>query len=119
VLAAIWSVLGGLLFALFPAQALSSFGLGTATEALIISRDAGITLIGLGIINWLARNATGSPLRALLWGNIFILVVDSAVNVWEIASGLIPVAAAASFVIPIVLMFVLVMGLRSAAQAGT
>jgi hypothetical protein len=87
ILAAVWSVLGRLLFALFPAQALSSFGLGTASEALIISRDAGVTLIGLGIINRLARNATGNPLRAPLWGNIFILVVDSAVNVWEIASG--------------------------------
>jgi hypothetical protein len=99
----------------FPAQVLSAFGLGTPNEALIVSRDAGVTLIGVGIINWMARNATGAPLRGLLWGNIFMLVVDTAVNIWEIAAGMIPFGlAAASFVIPLVLVTVFALGLRSA-----
>jgi hypothetical protein len=81
---AAWAVVAGLASTLFPAQMLSGFGLATPNEALIVARDNGVTLIGVGIINLMARNATGASLRGLLWGNIFIQVGIAAVNAWEV-----------------------------------
>jgi len=50
----------------------------------------------------------------MLWGNLFIVVVDGVVNVWEIAAGLIPPLAAVSLVIPLALAVVFALGLRRA-----
>ena len=61
------------------------------------ARDTGTVLIGVGVIDWLARNAVGAPLRGLLWGNLFIRVVAMVVNYWEFAVGLMP-SGAASFI---------------------
>jgi hypothetical protein len=58
--------------------ALSSFGFTATTEAVVVSREVGVALAGLGIINWLARNAVGGPLRGLLWGNIVLQPVRAA-----------------------------------------
>src|SRR5947209_9576774 len=98
-IAAVLAILFGLSLALLPAQMLTGFGLRTPDEALVVSRDVGVTLIGLGIINWLARDATGAPLRGLLWGNIFIQVAEFVVNGWEIVAGILPAAAAGGLVI--------------------
>jgi hypothetical protein len=72
---------------------LTAFGLGMPNEGLILARDAGVLLIGVGIIDWMARDAVGAPLRGLLWGNIFIRGAEIVVNVWEIAVGMIPLNA--------------------------
>ncbi len=104
----------GLALALAPAQMLSGFGLGTPVEGQIVSRDVGVTLIGLAIINWMARDATGTALRGLLWGNIFIQAAEIVVNGWEIAAGILPSAAAGGLVIHLVLGIVFALGLRRA-----
>jgi len=110
---AVIAVASGSAFALAPAQMLSAFGVGTPTEALIVMRDGGITLTGVGIINWLARHATGAPLRAVLWGNIFIYVVDGLVNAWEIVAGLIPPGVApASLIIALAAVIMYASALR-------
>lgn len=111
---AVLAFIFGLGLALAPAQMLSGFGLGTPTEGLIVSRDVGVTLIGLGLINWLARDAVGAPLRGLLWGNIFIQVAETVVNGWEIAAGQLPASAAPGLVIHIALVVVFGLGLRRA-----
>jgi hypothetical protein len=113
-IAAVLAVVFGLSLALLPAQMLAAFGLGTPDEALVVSRDVGVTLIGLGIINWIAREATGTPLRGLLWGNIFIQVAEIVVNGWEIVAGILPTAAAGGLVIHLALAIVLALGLRRA-----
>ena len=104
----------GAALALLPDQMLAGFGLGTPKEALVVSRDVGVTLIGLGIINWLARNATGDALRGILWGNIFIQVAEFVVNGWEIAAGILPGSAVGGLVLHLVLAVILVLGLRRA-----
>jgi hypothetical protein len=45
-------------------------------EAEILSRDLGVTLLGLGVLNWMTRGATGAPLRGVLVGNIAIQVLE-------------------------------------------
>jgi len=113
---AVFSVVSGLLFVVAPGQLLSP--LGFAANAEIQARDAGVLLIGVGIIDWLARDAVGAPLRGLLWGNLFIRVAGMAVNYWELAAGLMPSAAAAIFplltVINIALIVVFALALRRA-----
>jgi hypothetical protein len=117
-IAAVYGLVVGIPFVLVPAQVLSAVGLGTPNEALIQLRDHGVTLIGVGIISWMARNATGAPLRGLLWGSIFIQVGHIAVQVWDIAAGIIPPAVAAAgapfFVIPLALVIVYALALRRA-----
>lgn len=111
---AVVAVAFGLALALAPSQMLAGFGLGTPAEGQILSRDVGVTLIGLGIINWMARGATGTALRGLLWGNIFIQVAEFAVNGWEIAAGILPSAAAGGLVVHLVMAIVFALGLRRA-----
>jgi hypothetical protein len=112
---AVFSILLGLPLLLAPAQILSAFGLATPSEALVPARDSGVLLIGVGIIDWLARDAAGPSLRGLLWGNIFIRVAGMAVNLWEVATGIIPASAAtvaAAISVNLVLILVFALPLR-------
>ena len=82
---AVVAVIFGLLLVFAPVQMLAGFGLKAPDEGVILSRDVGSTLIGLGIINWLARNEIGPAVRALLIGNAFIQIAELVVNGWEVA----------------------------------
>jgi hypothetical protein len=95
---AAFNILFGLPLVLAPAQMLSAFGWpATPNVSLVPARDAGTVLIGVGLIDWFARDAVGAPLRGLLWGNIFIRVAAMAVNGWELAAGIIPTTALTAF----------------------
>lgn len=93
---------------------LSGFGLGMSNEELIASRDAGVLLIGLGIINWTARDAVGAPLRGLHSGNILIRVAELVVNGWENAAGMLPAWSAGALVLPLARIIVFAPALRRA-----
>ncbi len=107
------AVLFGLGLLVFPTSMLAGFGLAVPTEAKVLSRDVGATLIGLGVINWMARNATGEPLRALLVGNVVVQALELLVNGYEIAVGDLPSQAAGGLVIHLVLGAVFVLAMRS------
>ena len=109
---AVAALLFGLALILAPAQMLGGFGLGVPTEALIVSRDIGVTLIGLAIVNWMARDATGPAVRALIIGNLFIQVAEAVVNGWEVAVGVLPTQAAGGVVLHAVLAAVFALPLR-------
>jgi hypothetical protein len=95
---AVFHILVGLPLLLAPDQMLSALGIATPPDiALVQARDTGTVIVGVGIINWLARDAVGAPLRGLLWGNIFIRVAAMVVNYWELAAGLIPSGAVGFF----------------------
>jgi hypothetical protein len=116
---AVFHILVGLPILLAPAQMLSALGIAAPPDiALVQARDTGTVIIGVGIINWLARNAVGAPLRGLLWGNIFIRVAAMVVNYLELAAGLIPSVAASLFpiltVINIALIAMFALALRRA-----
>jgi hypothetical protein len=111
---AVAAVALGIPLALAPAQVLSTFGVAVPDEGLILARDAGVLLIGLGVIDWMARGAVGAPLRGLLWGNIVIRVGEIANNGWAIVNGTLPPWMAGGLVIPIVLVIVFALALRRA-----
>lgn len=97
------AVVFGVALTLLPAAMLGGFGLGAPNEAVILSRDVGVTLIGLGILNWMARDATGTSLRAILIGNLFVQAAEFVVNGYEIVSGALPGAAGGGLVIHVVM----------------
>ena len=108
------AVLFGLGLALAPSQMLGGFGLAAPNEAMILSRDVGVTLIGVGLINWLARDATGTALRGILIGNLVIQVLEFIVNGVELATGSLPAQAAGGEIIHVVLGAIFVLALRRA-----
>ena len=107
------AIVFGLGLLVFPTSMLPGFGLTASTEAKVLSRDVGATLIGLGVINWMARNATGNALRALLVGNVVIQALELVINAYEIAVGDLPTQAAGGLVIHLVLGAVFVLAMRS------
>ena len=92
---------------------LAGFGLATPVAAKVLSRDVGATLIGLGVINWMARNATSETLRALLVGNVVVQALELLINGYEIAIGDLPTQAAGGLLIHLVLGAVFVLAMRS------
>jgi hypothetical protein len=107
------AVVFGLALLVFPTSMLAGFGLAVGNEAKVLSRDVGATLIGLGVINWMARDATGQALRALLVGNVVVQALELLVNGYEIAAGELPTQAAGGLVIHLVLGAVFVLAMRS------
>jgi hypothetical protein len=69
---------------------------------------AGTLLIGVGVIDWFARDAVGAPLRGLLWGNIFLRVGAIVVNGWEFATGQLPGVSGATLAVLIAITVALV-----------
>jgi hypothetical protein len=90
---AVFYTLIGLATVLVPAQLLSAIGWPAPPDDMLVpTRDLGTLLVVLGIINWLARDAVGPPLRGLLWANIIRPAASMVVNGWEIAVGDVPAA---------------------------
>jgi len=115
----IFYVLLGLITVLAPGQLVTAVGWPTpGDETLVPVRDGGTVLIVLGVIDWLARDAVGSPLRGLLWGNLLRPVGSVAVNVWEIATGAIPATvvgvAAVALAVDVALFVLFALALRNA-----
>jgi hypothetical protein len=111
---AIAALIFGLLLTLAPGPMLAGFGLEPSGAATVVSRDVGVTLIGLGIINWLARDATGSALRGLLIGNIAVQVLEIVVNGYALGTGALPASSAPGLLIHLILGSVFLLGLRGA-----
>jgi hypothetical protein len=112
------AIVFGAALTFLPVAMLGGFGLGAPNEAVILSRDVGVTLIGVGILNWMARGATGTALRAILVGNLFIQVAEFVVNAYEIASGALPGAAAGGLVIHVVLAVIFAIPLMRSSRAA-
>jgi hypothetical protein len=94
----------GLSLLLAPDPMLRAFGLSPHTDGLVVSRDVGVMLVGLAILNWLARAAEPGPaLRAVLVANLAVQVLEIAVNGAEIVMGDLPSAAAPGLGIHVVL----------------
>lgn len=103
----------GLALLVFPTTTLAGFGLAVSDDTKVLSRDVGATLIGLGVINWMARNATGDILRALLVGNLVVQALELLINGYEVIVGDLSTQAASGLLIHLVLGAVFVLAMRS------
>ena len=110
------AVVFGLALFVSPESMLAGFGPATPVAAKVLSRDVGATLIGLGVINWMARNAGGEALRALLVGNVIVQALELLINGYEIVVGDLPTQAAGGLFIHLILGAVFVLAMRSASS---
>ena len=107
------ALLFGLALFVSPESMLAGFGVAAPASTRVLARDVGATLIGLGVINWMARNATGAVLRALLVGNVVVQALELLINGYEIVVGDLPSQAAGGLVIHLVIGAVFVLAMRS------
>jgi len=92
-----WVFGAALLFA--ATQLLAPMGI-TVTPAIAVTGQAqGAILVGLGVINWIARGATGRAVRAILAGNLVVQVLSWIVIVRALALGIVPMQNAGAVVI--------------------
>ena len=114
IIGAVAAMAFGLALTVAPASMLGGFGLAVPNEAIVVARDVGVTLIGVGVINWIGRDATGTPLRAILVGNLVIQALEIVVNGYEIAVGMLPGQASGGLVLHLVLGAIFVLAMRRA-----
>lgn len=93
----------GLGLTLVPEPVAGGFMNAFPTEAEVLSRDLGVTLLGLAVLNWMTRDATGPALRGVLMGNLLIQALEIVVNGLEIAADKLPSVAAGGLVFHLVL----------------
>ncbi len=104
----------GVPLVVFPAAVLGSSGVTASDVAISLSRGAGATLIGLGVINWMARNASGEALGARLVGNLVVQALSLVVNAYGVLTGQLPPQSGVASPIHLVLAAVFVLGMRGA-----
>jgi hypothetical protein len=64
------------------------FGLDLNDLSVVLFRDLGSTLIGVAVINWMARGTQDTKaLKAIVLGNLVIQVLGVIVNVADITQG--------------------------------
>lgn len=116
---AVFFFLVGIVFIVAPGPIMSAIGWPeTPDPAIVLARDGGVMFTAVGIIDWWSRNAVGTPLLGLLWGNMFIRVIGGGLNLWEFSIGLTPSALgagiAAALVVDVAFIVILALALRSA-----
>lgn len=114
---AVAAAIFGLLLTFAPGPMLEGFGLGTSDEGMVLSRDLGVTLLGIALLNWLARGAAGPAVKAILIGNFAIQVLEIVVNSYEIFADVLPAKAAGGILIHVILGAIFALGLVKARAA--
>jgi hypothetical protein len=112
------SIFFGFPLLLFPASILEVAGLVLPDAGVAIARGAGATVIGVGIIDWMLRGATGDVARALLRGNLALQVMSLAVNATEVIAGNLPLQAASASLVHLNLSAMLLVALRTAPRSS-
>jgi hypothetical protein len=82
--AAVIATLFGVVFLLAPVQMMSLYGVTLDESGWWIARYLGGAFIGIGLINWSARNSQDSQaFRAIVLGGFVISVLGLVVALWE------------------------------------
>lgn len=80
-IAAILAWIFGAMLLLIPANFYTPTGIAMTPMIATIAQAHGATLVGLGVIDWLARNAERQGLVAVLAGNLVVQILSLAVVV--------------------------------------
>ena len=78
-IAAILACLFGAMLLILPAEMYASTGIAMTPMIATLAQAHGATLVGLGVVNWLARNADRQGLIAVLTGNLVVQVLSLGV----------------------------------------
>lgn len=88
-IAAVIGLVFGVSFVLFPGQMMSLYETEVGEAGIWLGRYFGSAIIGVTVVNWLARNAdTSVALRAILLGFCVMSIVGLIVAVLEMISGI-------------------------------
>jgi len=101
-IAAILAWLFGAMLLIVPAGMYAPTGIAMTPMIATLAQAHGATLMGLGVVNWLARNADRQGLIAVLTGNLVVQVLSLGVvlRTMQLGAGL---AVAPGVVIHVVL----------------
>jgi len=101
-IAAILAWLFGAMLLILPAEMYAPTGIAMTPMIATLAQAHGATLVGLGVVNWLARNADRQGLIAVLTGNLVVQVLSLGVVIrtMQLGAGL---AVAPGVVIHVVL----------------
>jgi len=101
-IAAILAWLFGAMLLIVPAEMYTPTGIAMTPMIATLAQAHGATLVGLGVVNWLARNADRQGLIAVLTGNLVVQVLSLGVVIrtMQLGAGL---AVAPGVVIHVVL----------------
>jgi hypothetical protein len=101
-LAAVLAWLFGAMLLFIPGQFYAPTGIDMTPLLATIAQAHGATLVGLGVVNWLARGAERTGLIAILAGNLIVQILSLIVVVRTMTLGAGP-AVAPGIVIHVVL----------------
>lgn len=88
VISAILALFFGIGLLAAPETMLSNFGLTADETGLVLSRDLGITLLGLAYLNWTVRNEqTSRTLKAVLGANLIVQGGETVANLYSLSNG--------------------------------
>jgi hypothetical protein len=92
----------GAMLLIVPAEFYAPTGIAMTPMVATLAQAHGATLVGLGVVNWLARNADRQGLIAVLTGNLVVQVLSLGVVIrtMQLGAGL---AVAPGVVIHVVL----------------
>lgn len=104
VASAVLALLFGLGLTLAPDAMMSQFGLTPDAAGRVLSRDLGVVLVAVGVMDWLARNAQPGPaLSAILWANLLVQGLETVVDTIHIATKQIAVAGVGGVALHVIL----------------
>jgi hypothetical protein len=86
-ISAILSWLFGAALLLAPGPFYAPTGLAMTPPVASVAQAHGATLVGLGVINWMARAANRSGLAAVLTGNFVVQILSLAVAIRTVMLG--------------------------------
>ena len=93
VIGAACALLFGAMLITTPDAILRGLGLEAHGDGILVARHMAIVVLGLAVLNWLARNAEGHTLRAILVANLFVQVGGFVLRTAEIVTRQLPGAA--------------------------
>jgi hypothetical protein len=102
---AIVAVIYGVIFVLFPAQAIALYGVTGEPHAAYNAQYFGSALLGLGVISWSARSFKDwDAVRAVLIGGLVTNIVGLPLTLWGLEQGLVNAMGWSSVVLYVLLI---------------
>ena len=88
-IAGILALLFGLAFLLVPAQTMDMYGVTLDISGQYVARYLGSAFLGLGVLNWSARNAksTEAGLQAIILGGVILSITGFIASLFDVFTG--------------------------------
>ena len=102
---AVLGVLYGIMFVLFPSDAVAFYGVTGQPNAAYSTQFFGSALLALAVIVWYARNFKDwDAVRSVLIGGLVLFVLDLLLGLWGIKQGLVNAMGWSTVVVNVLLI---------------